>query len=41
MAHREEQGQDQCDERHPKEHQVLHPGVEEETSRSCSLHLHD
>jgi hypothetical protein len=34
-----EQQQDQYDVKHPRESQVVHLGVVEETSHSCSLHL--
>lgn len=40
MAHQEGQGMDQYDVKHPRERQVLRPGVVEGTSHSCSLHLH-
>jgi hypothetical protein len=39
MRHLEEHWQDQYAVKHPRESQVVHLGVVEETSHSCSLHL--
>lgn len=40
MEHQEDQKQDRYDGKNPKDNQVFHLDVEEETFRSCSLHLH-
>lgn len=40
MEHQGDRKWDQCDLKNLKYSQVFHLGVEEETSRSCSLHLH-
>lgn len=40
MEHQGDQKLDQYDVKNPIDSQVLHLGVEEETSRFCSWHLH-
>lgn len=40
MEYQEEQLQGQNDVKLPQETQLPHPGVVEETSHFCSLHLH-
>lgn len=41
MGRQEDQRQDQGGVKNPKGSPASHPGVGEETSRSCSWHLHE